>query len=158
MAQERLEQKGAPPGLVPFLAVVRGLLRGEDVAELAAGLPVSYRAVYTQLVSETQSADAGDEGGSMTVREVLDEVAHNVILAMTNGTLTHRLRMASTLLAMQQEAADRPDLAGLRDLLQAGRILLQGDDPSVVADQLRGPFRAKWEEILVGVGEPANDE
>jgi hypothetical protein len=81
-----------------------------------------------------------------------------VILAMSNGTLTHRLRMASTLLAMQQEAADRPDLAGLCDLLQAARILLQGDDPDLVADQLRGPFRAKWDEILAAVGEPVDDE
>jgi hypothetical protein len=93
----------------------------------------------------------------MTVRQVLDEVAHNVVLAMSGGTLTHRLRMANTLLAMQQEARDRPDLSGLCDLLQAARILLQGDDPSVVADQLSGPFRSKWDEILEAVGEPADE-
>jgi hypothetical protein len=157
MAQERLEQQGAPAGLIPFLAVMRGLLRGEDVSELAEKLPVSYRAVYAQLVNETQPLDSGDGGNSMTVREVLDEVARNVILAMTNGTLTHRLRMANTLLAMQQEAADRPDLVGLCDLLQAARILLQGDEPGPVADQLRGPFRDKWDEILAAVGEPADE-
>ena len=157
MAEERLEQQGAPVGLIPFLVVMRGLLRGEDVAEMAAELPASYRAVYTQLISETEPADSAEGSGSMTVREVLDEVAHNVILAMSNGTLTHRLRMANTLLAMQQEAADRPDLAGLCDLLHAARILLQGDEPGPVADQLRGPFRAKWDEILAGVGEPAGE-
>jgi hypothetical protein len=157
MAQERLEQQGAPAGLIPFLAVMCGLLRGEDVSELAAELPVSYRAVYAQLVNETQPASSADEGGSMTVRQVLDEVAHNVILAMSGGTLTQRLRMANTLLAMQQEAADRPDLSGLCDLLQAARILLQGDDPSAVTDQLRGPYRNKWGDILAAVGEPADE-
>ena len=60
MAEERLEQQGAPPGLIPFLAVMRGLLRGEDVSELAEALPTSYRAVYAQLVHETQ--DDGDAG------------------------------------------------------------------------------------------------
>jgi hypothetical protein len=154
MAQERLEQQGAPAGLIPFLAVMRGLLRGEDVSELAAELPASYRAVYGQLVNETQS---GDEGASMTVGEVLDEVARNVILALSGGTLTHRLRMADTLLAMQQEARDRPDLSGLCDLLLAARILLQGDDPGDVAAQLRGPFRNKWDEILAAV-ESMDDE
>jgi hypothetical protein len=157
MAEERLEQQGAPAGLIPFLAVMRGLLRGEDVSEFASKLPVSYRAVYAQLVNETQLSDSGGEDGSMTVRDVLDEVARNVILAMSHGTLTHRLRMASTLLAMQQEAADRPDLTGLCDLLQAARILLQGDEPGLVADQLRGPFRHKWDEILAAVGEPADE-
>jgi hypothetical protein len=149
MAQERLE--------IPFLAVMCGLLRGEDVSDLASELPVSYRAVYVQLVNETQPSESGRESGTMTVRQVLDEVARNVILAMSNGTLTHRLRMADTLLAMQQEAADRPDLAGLCDLLQAARTLLQGDEPGPVADQLRGPFRNKWDEILAAVGEPADE-
>jgi hypothetical protein len=161
MAQERLEQQGAPVGLIPFLAVMRGLLKGEDVGELAAGLPASYRAVYHQLVTETQAAasEAGsaDEGGTMTVGEVIDEVARNVVLAMSSGTLTQRLRMANTLLAMQQEAADRPDLAGLRDLLLAARTLLQGDDPGEAAEALRGPFKAKWDEILAAVGEPADE-
>jgi hypothetical protein len=158
MAQELLEQQGAPTGLIPFLAVMRGLLRGEDVSDLADALPASYRAVYAQLMNEQAAGDsAEDEGGMMTVREVLDEVARNVVLAMSGGTLTQRLRMANTLLAMQQEAADRPDLSGLCDLLQAARILLQGDDPDVVADQLRGPFRAKWDEILAAVGEPKDD-
>jgi hypothetical protein len=157
MAEERLEHQGAPAGLIPFLAVMRGLLRGEDVTELAAKLPTSYRAVYTQLVSETQPGQGADEGGSMTVREVLDEVTRNVTLAMSGGTITHRLRMANTLLAMQQEAADRPDLQGLIDFLQAARILLQGDDPSAVADELTDPYRAKWDALLAQVGEPADE-
>jgi hypothetical protein len=157
MAQERLEQQGAPVGLIPFLAVMRGLLKGEDVGELAADLPVSYRAVYHQLVTETQAAGPADESGTMTVREVIDEVGRNVVLAMSSGTLTQRLRMANTLLTMQQEAADRPDLAGLCDLLLAARILLQGDDPGEAAEALRGPFKAKWDEILAAVGEPADE-
>lgn len=161
MAEERLEQQGAPAGLIPFLAVLRGLLRGEDVDELAAKLPVSYRAVYAQLVSETQratlDASASPDAPVMTVGEVLDEVARNVVLAMSHGTLTQRLRMANTLLAMQQEAADRPDLSSLCDLLLAARILLQGDDPTEAADQLRGSFRDKWDEIVAAVGEPKDE-
>jgi hypothetical protein len=138
---------------------MRGLLRGEDVSELADALPASYRAVYLQLQLELDNETRPTEGeeGSMTVREVLDEVARNVVLAMSNGTLTQRLRMANTLLAMQQEAADRPDLAGLCDLLLAARILLQGDDPSEAAEALRGPFMDKWQEILAAVDEPADD-
>lgn len=151
MAEERLELQGAPPGLIPFLAVMRGLLSGEDVSELAADLPASYQAVYAQLISETQPAGEGGEDGSMTLRQVLDEVTRNVILAMSGGTLTQRLRMANTLLAMQQEAADRPDLSGLCDLLQATRILLQGDDPGPIAEQLSGPFLQRWQEILAAV-------
>jgi len=157
MAEERLEQQGAPAGLIPFLAVMRGLLSGEDVSELAAELPASYRAVYAQLINETQPAGDSGASGSMTVRQVLDEVARNVILAMSGGTLTQRLRMADTLQAMQREAAERPDLSGLCDLLQAARILLQGDDPGLVADELRGPFLAKWEEILAAVGGVADE-
>ena len=153
LAQERLEQEGAPAGLIPFLIVMRGLLSGEDVSELAAGLPPSYRAVYAQLISEIQPASEGGEGGSMTLGQVLDEVTRNVILAMSGGTLTQRLRMANTLLAMQQEAADRPDLSGLCDLLQATRILLQGDDPGPIAEQLSGSFLQRWEQILAAVDE-----
>jgi hypothetical protein len=161
MAQERLEQQGAPAGLIPFLAVMRGLLKGEDVDELAAELPVSYRAVYNQLAIEAQAAASGpdqaDESGAMTVGEVIDEVARNVVLAMSGGTLTQRLRMADTLLTMQQEAAGRPDLSGMCDLLLAARTLLQGDDPGEAAEALRGPFKAKWDEILAAVGEPSDE-
>jgi hypothetical protein len=106
--------------------------------------------VYDQLVGEIKS---GGEEGALTVREVLDEVTDNVILVMTGGTVAQRQQMSRTLLTMQQEAAHRPDLVGLRDLLQAVRLLLLDDDPSTVADQLRGPFRETWEDILESVGE-----
>lgn len=151
LAQARLqEQSDAPGGLVLFLSVMQGLLRGQDVSEPADDLPPAYRAVYEQLVSEV--APSPDEG-TLTVREVMDEVTDNVILALTRGTFDQRRRMADTLLAMEQESLDRPDLVGLRGLLQAARLLLQEADPTSVADQLRGPFKARWEEILEAIQE-----
>jgi hypothetical protein len=151
LAQARLqEQQGTPEGLILFLQVMRGVLRKEDVSTLVGDLPTAYRAVYEQLMDETK---AGDQEGSLTVREVLDEVTHNVILAMVRGTFEQRRRMADTLLVMAEESRERPDLAGLRDLLQAARLLLQGADPTPIADRLRGPFRARWEEIVQAIQE-----
>ena len=148
LAAARLEEQGAPPGLIPFLRVMQGLLQGEDVSPLAGELPASSRAVYQQLVDEL---DVEEAEGTLTVREVLDEVTHNVIVAMVRGTHDQKRRMADTLLAMEQESRGRPDLAALRDLLQAARLLLLGEDPAPVADRLRGPFREHWEAILDAV-------
>ena len=151
LAQGRLEEQGAPPGLIPFLIVMQGLLCAEDVSSLAGELPASYRAVYQQLVDELDMEDAD---GALTVREVLDEVTHNVIVAMVRGTHDQKRRMAETLLAMQEESRGRPDLAALRDLLQAARLLLLEGDPAPAADRLRGPFREQWEAILDATREP----
>jgi hypothetical protein len=151
LAQARLlEQKGTPEGLILFLAVMRGLLRGEDMSAQAGDLPAPYRAVYAQLMDE---AEADGQEGTLTVREVLDEVTHNVILALVRGNFDQRRRMADTLLVMEQESRQRPDLAGLRHLLQAARLLLKGADPTPVASRLRGPFKARWEEILEAIQE-----
>jgi hypothetical protein len=151
LAQRRLEEQGAPPGLIPFLAVMQGLLSGADVSPLVADLPPSYRAVYQQLVDELHMED---EEGALTLREVLDEVTHNVIVTMVRGTFDQKRRMADTLLAMQEESRHRPDLAALRDLLQAARLLLLDEDPTPVADRLRGPFREQWETIADATQEP----
>jgi hypothetical protein len=145
-----LEQQDAPEGLLLFLDVMQGLLRDEDVSDLADDLPAAYRAVYEQLVGEVQT---DDDAGTLTVRQVMDEVTNNVILAMVRGTFEQRRRMADTLLVMEQESLPRPDLEGLRGLLQAARLLLQGADPTPIAGQLRGPFKARWEEILEAIRE-----
>jgi hypothetical protein len=151
LAQARLlEQPGTPEGLILFLAVMRGLLRGEDMSAHAGALPSAYRAVYVQLMDE---AEADGEEGTLTVGEVLDEVTHNVILALVHGNFDQRRRMADTLLVMEEESRRRPDLAGLRHLLQAARLLLKGADPTPVANRLRGPFKARWEEILEALQE-----
>jgi hypothetical protein len=145
LARERLEERGAPEGLIPFIDVARGLLGGEDVAPLVVELPPSYRAVYAQIMDDLE---AQQEEGELTVREVLDQVSHNVVLAMKRGTFEHRRRMANTLWVMEQEANKRPDLAPLIDFMRAARTLLKGGDPSPVVERLGGPFLAKWEEML----------
>jgi hypothetical protein len=145
LARERLEERGAPEGLIPFIDVVRGLLGGQDVAPLVAELPPSYRAVYAQIMDDLE---AREEEGELTVREVLDQVSHNVVLAMKRGTFEHRRRMANTMWVMEQEATKRPDLAPLIDFMRAARTLLKGGDPSPVVERLGGPFLAKWEEML----------
>ena len=156
LAQAKLlERQSTPEGLLLFLDVMQGLLRGDDVSALAGDLPAAYRAVYEQLVGETVGGapETGVPEGTMTVREVLDEVTHNVVLAMVRGTFDQRRRMADTLLVMEQESLERSDLEGLRGLLQAARLLLQGADPTPVADQLRGPFKARWDEIMEAIQE-----
>jgi hypothetical protein len=151
LAQARLqEQPDTPEGLVLYIGVMRGLLNGDDMSEEAANLPASYRAVYEQLVSETK---AGQDEDTLTVREVLDEVTHNVILALVHGSFDQQRQMAHTLLVMEQESLERPDLEGLRGLLQAARLLLEGEDPTPVADQLRGPFKDRYQEILDAIQE-----
>jgi hypothetical protein len=146
LAEARLlDRQATPEGLTDFLGVMRGLLTGEDVSALVDDLPVAYRAVYRQLAGEIE---AGKDEGELTVGQVLDEVTHNVILALARGTFDQRRRMAETLLAMEQESGERPDLGGLRDLLHAARLLLQEEDPTPVAEGLTGPFKARWEEIL----------
>jgi hypothetical protein len=151
LAEARLrERQTMPEGLVRFLDVMQGLLRGDDMSALAGELPQAYRAVYEQLVGELEAAN--DEG-PLTVREVLDEVTHNVILALTRGTFDQQQQMAATLLAMERESGERPDLGGLRDLLRAACLLLAGEDATPVANRLTGPFRARWEEILEALQE-----
>ena len=144
-ARERLAQNPTPEGLLPFMDVICGLLRGQDVAASATALPTPYRAVYDQLVDETEH---DSEEGEMTLREVLDEVAYNVVVAMKGGTPAQRRMMANTLHRMQQESTRRPDLKSLIDLLDAARALLLDEDWAPHANKLRGPFQACWEEIL----------
>jgi hypothetical protein len=145
LAHERLQEKNPPPGLVLFIEVMRGLLRGENVAQQARGLPPSYLAVYEQLVGELT---VEEDEGQLTVRQVIDEVTHNVIAALQHGSFHQRRQMANTLFIMEQESERRPDLVALRDFLTAARLLLEGGDPSVATASLRGPFLEKWQEIV----------
>ena len=149
-ARERLAQNPTPEGLLPFMDVICGMLRGQDVSAEAKALPTPYRAVYDQLVDETEHKD---EEGEMTLREVLDEVSYNVVAAMKAGTPAQRRMMSNTLQRMQQESARRPDLKSLIDLLAAARALLLDEDWAPHANQLRGPFQARWEEILNAIRE-----
>jgi hypothetical protein len=144
-AQAQLEQGAAPKGLVPFVEAMRGLLRGEETLTLYADVPPSYYAVYSQVVDEIKLRQ--DEG-ELTLRQVLDEVAHNVVTVMVQGTYAQRRMMANTLLKMQRESVRRPDLVELIGFLDAARALLNDEDPAPFASRLSGPFQAKWEEIL----------
>jgi len=144
-AQAQLDRGPSPEGLPLFIDVMRGLLRGEDVSADAQDLPESFRAVYHQVVDEMHHAQ---EEGPLTVRQVLDEVSHNVIVAMRQGSYGQRRMMANTLLQMERESAHRPDLATLVHFLQAARALLQDEDWAEPASQLTGPFQARWEQIL----------
>lgn len=145
LAGAQLQETTAPPGLVSFIDAMCGLLGGEDTSALVAELPPAYRAVYEQVLDETQRADGEEE---MTVREVLDEVARSVLLALERGSLAQRRTMADTLLRMQQESHKRPDLKALIDFLEAARALLQDEDPAPAVALLEGPFLAKWHEIM----------
>jgi hypothetical protein len=150
LAQAQLEQGTTAEGLVSFIEVMCGLLRGDDVSALAQGLGTSYRAVYDQIIDEMQvPVDEGD----LTLGEVLDEVAYNVCALVNHGTGAQRSMMAQTLQEMQQESRRRPDLQALIVFLEAARALLLGEDPSPHASQLSGPFQARWEEILDGLSE-----
>jgi hypothetical protein len=144
-AREGLLLGPAPDGLVPFIDVMCGMLRGENVLVLVDELPAAFRAVYDQLVDETQMHK---NEGELTLRQVLEQVSHNLVLAMKQGSYGQRRMMANTLLRMQRESARRPDLQPLIDFLEAARALLQDEDWAVAASQLRGPFQAKWEEVL----------
>ena len=150
LARERLEEKGAPPGLIPFVDVMRGLLSGRDMSTEARDLPPAYQAVYEQLVDDQKQREGE---GDLTVGQVLDEVSHNVTLALKRGTFDQRRHMADTLLIMAEESKRRPDLSGLVDFLTAARILLQGGDPLPVEAQLEGPFRDAWNQILKALRE-----
>jgi hypothetical protein len=55
---------------------------------------------------------------------------------------------------MQEESRTRPDLAALRDFLQAARLLLLEEDPTPAAERLQGPFLEQWEAILDAIREP----
>jgi len=145
LARERLEQRGSPPGLIPFIDVMRGLLLGQDMSAEAQHLLPAYLAVYQQLVDDQKLRE--DEG-DLTVGQVLDEVSHNVALALKQGTFDQRRQMADTLQIMAEESRRRPDLSGLVDFLTAARILLQGGYPLPIEAQLEGPFREKWNQLL----------
>jgi hypothetical protein len=147
-AQEELRRGPSPEGLPLFIEVMRGLLRGEDVADQAAELPESFGAVYEQVVDEVQHVHAE---GPLTVRQVLDEVSHNVIVAMRQGSYAQRRMMANTLLRMERESERRPDLAPFVHFLEAARALLQDEDWAEPAGQLTGPFQARWTQILEAV-------
>lgn len=150
LARDQLQASDtAPPGLVPFIDVMRGLLRGQDVEELADTLPASYRAVYDQVVDETQRGHDGE----LTLREVLDEVTHNVIVVMKRGSPAQRAKMADTLFRMQRESSWRPDLQAFIDFLQAARTLLQEPDVPPAEPALQGRFLEKWNEILSALNE-----
>jgi hypothetical protein len=144
-AQTQLEQGTSPEGLVAFIDLARALLRGEPTETTIEDLPASYRAVYQQMVDEVKIEQDQD---LMTLRQVLDEVSHNIAAAMHQGTYAQRRMMANTLLKMQQESQHRPDLEALIDFLEAGRALLQDEDWAPAASRLHGPFQAKWEALL----------
>lgn len=149
-ARVQLQRGTAPEGLVPFIEIMCGLLRGEDVSPLSEGLSTSYRAVYEQIVDEMRES-VGE--GELTLGEVMSEVAYNVIALIKHGTGAQQSMMAQTLLKMQQESQRRPDLQELIVFLGAARALLLDEDPSPYASQLSGPFQVKWEEILNGLSE-----
>ncbi|MBN1579088.1 MAG: hypothetical protein JXA89_00180 [Anaerolineae bacterium] len=148
LAQSHLDPLDAPPGLVPFIDVMRGVLRGDDVSARAGGLPPSYRAVYEQVVDSIQNEP--DEG-ELTVREVMDQMANNVIAVMQAGTFDQRQQMVDVLFKMQQESEQRPHLAPLADLAQAARILIEGGDPSAIVSGLPGPYRERWDRIALAL-------
>jgi hypothetical protein len=147
LAQGQLQQGQAPDGLVPFIDVMCAMLRGEDASARANKLQAAFRAVYDRLVQETQ-AQQDPMVGDLTVRQVLDQVAHNAVLVMKQGSYAQQRMMANTLLRMQQESATRPDLEALVHFLEAVGALLQDEDWAPPASRLQGPFQAKWEEIL----------
>ena len=147
-ASEQLQASGTPPpGLVPFIEVMRGLLSGQEVTELVDALPASYRAVYEQVVDETHAA----QEGSMTLREVLEEVTRNVIVVMKWGSAGQRRDMVETLGRMQDESKWRPDLQPLVDFLGAARALLLDPEAALREPPLEEPFLEKWHEILQGI-------
>ena len=147
LAKEQLQQGQAPEGLVPFIEVMCAMLRGEDASDRADKLPVAFRAVFAQLVQERQKQD-DPMVGDLTVRQVLDQVAHNAVLVIKQGSYAQQRMMAKTLLRMQQESATRPDLEALVHFLEAVGTLLQDEDWAPAASQLQGPFQAKWEDML----------
>jgi hypothetical protein len=155
-AQEQLQQGPAPEGLPLFIKVMRGLLRGEDVSDQAAELPASFQAVYDQVVDEVQHVQ--EEEGLLTVGEVLDQVSQNVVVAMRQGSYAQRRMMANTLLRMQRESAQRPDLASLVDFLEAAQALLQDEDWAEPASRLTGPFQQRWTQILEALRGTADGE
>jgi hypothetical protein len=149
-AREQLQEGAVPPGLVPFIDVMCGLLRGSDMSVPAADLPRSYYAVYEQVLAETQQEDRED---LLTLRQVLDEVVHHAILAIKGGTPDQCRMMANTLLRMQRESGKRPDLEALIDFLKAVRALLREEDPAPFVVRLQGPFLVKWQEIVDAIRE-----
>lgn len=149
-ARDQLQEGTAPPGLVPFIDVMCGLLRGSDMSALAAELPHSFRAVYEQVLGETRQEE---QEGLLTLRRVLDEVVHNATLVIRGGTHDQRRTMANTLLRMQRESGKRPDLEALIVFLKAVRALLIDEDPTSFVAQLQGPFLAKWQELVDGIVE-----
>jgi hypothetical protein len=148
LAQNQLDPLDAPPGLVPFLDVMRGVLRGDDVSGHASGLPPSYRAVYEQVVD---SIAVEQDEGELTVREVMDQVVRNVIAVMQSGTFDQRQQMIDLLFKMQQESEQRPHLVPLANLTQAARILIDGGDPSAIVSSLQGPYREQWDRIALAL-------
>ena len=154
-AQLQLRAGPSPEGLIPFIDVMRAMLAGEDVSASVAPLPDAYRAVVAQMIGEVEE----EQGITLTVRDVLDEVSHNVVMAMRHGTYAQRRLMANTLLRMERESEARPDLDSLVAFLEAARNLLQDEDWAQPASTLRGPFQARWEELLESVRgtTPASD-
>ena len=145
LAQSHLDPLDAPPGLVSFLDVMRGVLRGDDVSARAGGLLPSYCAVYEQVVD---SVKAREDEGELTVRQVMNQVAQNVIAVMQSGTFDQRQQMIDVLFKMQQESEQRPHLSALADFTQAARILIEGGDVSTLVSRLPEPYREQWDHII----------
>ena len=148
LARDQLQQGTAPDGLIPFIDIMCGLLRGEDTSLLVDNLLPAYRAVYDQVIDETRQREDDSE---LTLGQVLDQVSHNAVLAIRQGTYAQRRLMANTLLKMQRESARRPDLGALIDFLEAIRALLQDEDWAPFASRLQGPFQERWEVILTAL-------
>lgn len=148
LAQSHLDPLDAPPGLVPFIDVMRGLLRGDDVSARASGLPLSYRAVYEQVAD---SIKIDQDEGELTIRKVMDQMVHNVIVVMKSGTFDQQQQMIDVLIKIQQESEQRPYLAPLADLAQAARILIEGGDTAPVVSGLRGPYLEQWNRIVLAL-------
>jgi hypothetical protein len=144
LAQERLAERGAPEGLIPFLEMMRGLLSAGDVSAHLQDLPQTYRALYEQIMDDVGTREQEEQ---LTVRQVMDQVSQNAVLAIKHGTFDQRRQMADTVLMMEEASRKRPDLAALSGFLVAIRVLLKGGDPSSFEERLTGPFRERWDEI-----------
>ena len=128
-----------------FIAVLGGVLRGEDTRELGVKLQPPYRQAYHSLLQLL----AADDTTEFALQAVLDRVQHNTVVALTQGDRELRLSVAEALADVEERLPeDDPTSPDFRILILGAMALLLDREPPQAVSTLSGTFAETWQSML----------
>ncbi len=133
------------PDLAAYFKVLRGLVRGEDVATDAEKLVDPYRAGYERIAQELEEKPEVDTGDALPP-EWLAKVTSLVAATVKRGSEEDRAEVERELASIAQEV--QPEERRFHDFMAALRGVLRGEDPHEPAAELQPPYRQAYQSLL----------